>query len=1698
MDVKPADYLLGLIPTAVKVNFDFLQKIFTQTVTQTNGNLSKVTSYDYTINGIGSQYLVKKSIIKDGNTITENNYDIYSKKYYKYTCVDDNILDLLSNPTLMTEESNWEKAYYTRLTSSTITKTSGELYETKNYSWDDLCSRLVKETSRRGPLISELSYEYDNWGNITRQVENINHTDDPTKGRIKTTINQYFGTNSLSIEGFPYEGVRQTEKQIVSGLKNLLIAQCENDGYLTIYKANAYDRFGQNIWAGIYNDNHWAITTTEYKDGEISKQISPLGLETEYSYENKNSQIITTVNYKDKNISLKSAKSIYTSNKLWEKDGNGNETKYTYDKLGRITKTEQPEGKIDYIEYDDKQKTITVKHEDNNVYQKYIYDDKKNLIRQDLYDYSSGEKDISTVLLSYDKNDNVIAMTDQNGNTTKYSYDILNRLVCQTNADRTTKTIEYDDRFSIRTICDENGNIVIENLAYDGLVDRQEKKNINGSQITSYTYDANGRVVKMIDAIGQHTSTEYSVFGEVSKITRPKVAIYENTEVLPLEITEYNDLGLQTLKKEGYENNYRVEEIIYDSLGRKEYVFRYAIVNGEKDSEERGIAYTYDANGNILTETDEEGNVKSYTYTARNQKKTETDAMGTVISYEYDRNDKMIKMTDAMGFVAAYTYDDLQRLIKATLPAMLGENREITIIYDKVGNALSMVEPDGKNSVWEYDNRNRKISETITGANAETISKAWAYDNLKNIKMLTEGNLVTTYSYDNVYNLLETNFPDGQREIKLYDKLNRVTNEKNANGAEKIFEYNSLNQITKLCDEENTPTEFKYDIWGNLVCRKEYNSTGDQIWYITYNNFNEPIEESKNDGTNWKYEYNKKGLLTKRTEPNGTILLNSYDSCGRLVQEKRTSNGKTETKSYNYDANGFMNQASDNGVTTLINYENGKYKANAYELITSYTTSIAGKKLITEYCYDKGLRVSAIKYPDEHFVKYEYNGLGQLTEIQNVEGEKYATQGIYDLLGRLISLTAGNGKETSRIWDSEKGVLSGYSWNLPEYVSRELTWDNVGNIVSISKGSSENSYTNVYEYDKVGRLLYEKNGAKAEITSKNINKTRYLYVENDVSGKKQGTYKEEKIKLDYYAGSIIVDLEEIQTVTTMKVFGKNERISSEHFEVWTSADNINWQKENIRWENDITGWKLVFDDKTKARYVKLHSLWDERDENYNAIDKSTYKGNIWNLFEVNYIVNGKENVWRYDSRGNRLTEVETYSTTPISKKEYEYYENSDLIKKAGNWYFNYDKNGNLLSRGNVAQYSNTDTFCSWDFSQKEGELWVYEYDLQNRMIKASYSGKGEENLKERASYTYDYRGLLVRKSYQDYDKSNYIELDKPTSSKEITEYYEYTPDGRVIYNERKENTIENKTDYIWANTTLWCEVTKNDVYYHHTDHLGTTEVITDSNGNIVWHADYEAFGSVMNERGEENFTPNYTGKFFDESSGLYYFNARWYDCELGRFTSQDPARDGVNWWIYCGGNPITYIDPDGRDIVYQDDEGQEVFREISEKNEIHTPSSDSKMMNDNAKEMNENKLNFIFFAKNVKTGGKWDFKDKNNPEHRSFYWFEGELVTAEEFGNIHYGYVGAAGGFGLELLKDAPGIVQVKQNTAELSFIFTNFDDPRDTNNILKGFNSFENSFTDAITNFCSDLIYKSSGLQNAFKYYTGISFFGKSLFGEK
>ena len=67
----------------------------------------------------------------------------------------------------------------------------------------------------------------------------------------------------------------------------------------------------------------------------------------------------------------------------------------------------------------------------------------------------------------------------------------------------------------------------------------------------------------------------------------------------------------------------------------------------------------------------------------------------------------------------------------------------------------------------------------------------------------------------------------------------------------------------------------------------------------------------------------------------------------------------------------------------------------------------------------------------------------------------------------------------------------------------------------------------------------------------------------------------------------------------------------------------------------------------------------------------------------------------------------------------------------------------------------------------------------------------------------------------------------------------------------------------------------------------------------------QATGSQAGER------QRFTGKPEDAGTGLHYFNARYYDPEVGRFTSVDPARDGLNWYVHAHSNPLKYVDPDG-------------------------------------------------------------------------------------------------------------------------------------------------------------------------------------------
>ncbi len=99
--------------------------------------------------------------------------------------------------------------------------------------------------------------------------------------------------------------------------------------------------------------------------------------------------------------------------------------------------------------------------------------------------------------------------------------------------------------------------------------------------------------------------------------------------------------------------------------------------------------------------------------------------------------------------------------------------------------------------------------------------------------------------------------------------------------------------------------------------------------------------------------------------------------------------------------------------------------------------------------------------------------------------------------------------------------------------------------------------------------------------------------------------------------------------------------------------------------------------------------------------------------------------------------------------------------------------------------------------------------------------------------------------------------------------------------------------------------------FHHVDLAGSVRAVTDINGQVVERYDYDPFGYMSSSSGNGDETHLFTGKRADSGTGLTYFGSRYYDPEIGRFISSDPAKWGTNWYIYCYNNPIAYIDPDG-------------------------------------------------------------------------------------------------------------------------------------------------------------------------------------------
>jgi RHS repeat-associated protein len=189
--------------------------------------------------------------------------------------------------------------------------------------------------------------------------------------------------------------------------------------------------------------------------------------------------------------------------------------------------------------------------------------------------------------------------------------------------------------------------------------------------------------------------------------------------------------------------------------------------------------------------------------------------------------------------------------------------------------------------------------------------------------------------------------------------------------------------------------------------------------------------------------------------------------------------------------------------------------------------------------------------------------------------------------------------------------------------------------------------------------------------------------------------------------------------------------------------------------------------------------------------------------------------------------------------------------------------------------------------------WLYQYDAENRLKEVQYNGQ------VMGTYVYNGDGQRMKKTEWN-----------PDSQQNETVIYLYVQ-GNVHY--EKNTTTGMDALYVCGPIGRIAKKMGEEAVYYHTDHVGSTRLLTDSQGNPVTSVQYFPFGTPETS-GTERYL--FTGQEKDHT-GMYYYKARYFDPELGRFLTRDswsgdPRRpQSLNKYVYCSNNPLRYTDPTG-------------------------------------------------------------------------------------------------------------------------------------------------------------------------------------------
>ena len=644
------------------------------------------------------------------------------------------------------------------------------------------------------------------------------------------------------------------------------------------------------------------------------------------------------------------------------------------------------------------------------------------------------------------------SVSNRNGYSIRFAYDrdgILNKI---TDAAGRIFTVESDGKGHISKITAPSADNSDESFV-----------------VSSYEYDAHGRLISQTDALGATMRFEYDgslMTREVWRNGLNWVMRYKGrgAEAKCIEITGDRDLF-------HYLFDYVTPDctLVTDSLGHKttyyhrggvvtkridpsggESVFRYneyTELEWTVDPLGNGEGQTQDELGNLVTKTAADGGFTFLQYDNYDfpcLPTSATDAAGGKWKWEYDGQGNLAKRIDPTGAQTVFGYAD------GLLAVITGAQGETTKLeYDRESNLVKTVSPDGGINRWRYD----RLGQCLKHENAKGGVTEYEYDLLGQVVKVKEpdGN-VRELAYDVEGNVVRAQ--DKDRDVRFgYRGVNKLS-ARMERGAMLRFLYDTEDQLRTVVNEANEEYTFQLDAQGNVV------------------------EEKGFDGLERHYERDLAGQVVRVTRPDKRETAYEYDSCGRVTKVVYNPDGNERERreeTYEYRRDGALLKATNSDAEVILERDvlgrvvketcNGETVESKYDL--------SGNRIHITSSFGADIRA-------------DYNIMGDVVSLANggwqtqymrdlfgLESGRTLAGGVFsrterDSLGRVVS----NKLERNNRYLSEKSYLWGANDKLLKTVTdgkvKNFEYDGWGNL---SKTIFEDGKVEHRAPDKTGNLF---------------------------------------------------------------------------------------------------------------------------------------------------------------------------------------------------------------------------------------------------------------------------------------------------------------------------------------------------------------------------------------------------------------------------------------------------------------------------------------------------------------------------------------------------------------------------------------------------------------------------------------------------